>query len=108
MSASHHGNPEPRPQFSEGQIRQMEQLMDRIHRQVEGNAQRQYSQGRIGADDEGDLAIGIAADKDKQIVIIDFSKPVKWIGLAPKETNDLINLLLKKLKSLGHPVVLQA
>jgi hypothetical protein len=39
----------------------------------------QFPRGKLNADDEGQLAIAIAT-KDKTL-IIDFGKPVTWLGL---------------------------
>lgn len=102
MSASHHG-PEREPE--EEQRRR--ELMSRFLEQVEGKAKRIYSAGRVSADDDGDLALAVAADKEKKIVIIRFGKPVEWIGLGPKEVNGLINMLTEKLRQLGEPVAIK-
>ena len=37
--------------------------------------------GRLNSDDEGGLKMGIAADKANGIVLVDFGKPVAWLGL---------------------------
>jgi hypothetical protein len=97
MGTSHHGVP-PDP---EAEKRQRE-LMERFVAQAEGKAKRAYSQGRVNADDDGDLAMAVSADPVKQIVIIRFGKPVEWLGLHPKEVNGLINLLKNKLGELGE------
>jgi hypothetical protein len=101
MSASHHG-----PLNPGDEQRQRDELMRRFIDQVDGKARRQYSAGRVGPDDDGDLAIAIAADKAKNIVVIRFGKPVEWIGLGPAEVNDLINLLMSKLRDLGVPATI--
>lgn len=75
-------------------------------KQVKGHAQREYPDGRLGGDDLGSLAMAFAADKKKNVVVIDFGKPVMWLALPPKEVNDLINMLKSKLQELGHPVTI--
>lgn len=37
--------------------------------------------GKLNADDEGGLKMGIVADKANGVVQIDFGKPVAWLGL---------------------------
>ncbi len=43
-----------------------------------------FSQGQLNKDDEGEITLAVAADKKQNVVIIDFGKQVKWLGL-PKE-----------------------
>jgi hypothetical protein len=101
MSASHHG-----PLNPGDEQQQRDDLMRRFMDQVNGQAKRQYSAGRIGPDDDGDLALAVAADRAKNVVVIRFGKPVEWIGLGPDEVNGLINLLMQKLRDLGVPATI--
>jgi len=58
--------------------------------------------GRLNADDDGGLKIGIAADKANGIVRVDFGKPVAWIGLDKTTALDLARRLTwhaEKLKA---------
>lgn len=41
----------------------------------------EFPLGRLNADDEGGLKMGITADKANGIVCVDFGKPVAWLGL---------------------------
>jgi hypothetical protein len=100
MGAAHHG------EFSPEEQRKQRELMERFIGQVEDRAKRNYSQGRIGANDDGDLAMAITADRAKNIVIIDFGKPVTWMGLPPEQVNGLVNLLMQKLRELGAPATI--
>lgn len=56
-----------------------------------------FPDGKINKYDEGELRIGIAI-KDSN-VIIEFGKPVKWIGLPGDEAIALGKLLIKKGES---------
>jgi hypothetical protein len=98
MSASHHGQPDD--------IRRQRELMQRFIDQAQGEAVRKYSQGRIGPDDDGDLALAVMADRAKKIVVIRFGKPTEWIGLGPAEVQGLITLLMEKLRDLGVPATI--
>lgn len=98
MSTSHHGAaPDP----------QQDAVMKRLLEQLEGRARREYSKGRINADDDGELAVAVAADKKHNRIIIDFGKNLSWVGLVPEEANALINILREKLGQLGAPCVIE-
>lgn len=57
-----------------------------------------YPRGKFCEDDEGELTMGIGI-QDKTI-IIDFGKPVKWLGLAKQDAVNLANSLLEKANQL--------
>jgi hypothetical protein len=103
MGASHHGQPDG---FTPEERKRQQELFDRLLAQMDGTAKRNYSQGRVGPDDDGDLALAVTADKAKNVVVISFGKPVEWIGLGPVEVNGLINLLMQKLRELGVPATI--
>jgi hypothetical protein len=50
--------------------------LQRFFDQIEGPAKREYTRGRLSATDDGSLAFVVAANPQKQVVIIDFGKPV--------------------------------
>lgn len=56
-------------------------------------APREYPRGRLGADDDGALQVRMAV-KDGT-VLVDFGKPVAWIGLGPDDALAMASLLLK-------------
>ena len=91
MAASHHGVPNDRDPSQDA-------LMRRLVEQCERRAKREYPQGRVGGDDEGALAMAVAADRAKGIVRIDFGKPVEWLGLPPEEAVALAQLLIQKAR----------
>jgi hypothetical protein len=83
------------------------ELMQRFIDQCNGAAKRSYSQGRAGADDDGDLAIAIRADLERQIVILSFGKNVEWIGLGPRDAVALAKMLIEKARSVSQePLIL--
>ena len=76
------------------------EIMRRFISQVDGKAKRQYSQGRMSAEDDGDLAIAVGVDPQRKIIIIRFGKPIEWIGLGIAETEELIETLKDKIDKL--------
>ena len=58
-----------------------------------------YPEGKLNEDDEGELAIYIAAEKNN--VVIDFKKPVTWFALSPDDAVELALNIIKRAKSIG-------
>ena len=52
-----------------------------------------FPRGKIDSSDEGELQFGIAAAKGN--VIINFGKPVVWIGVPPEMAREMAASLLK-------------
>jgi hypothetical protein len=52
-----------------------------------------YPRGKVHPDDEGELEFKIAADQIKNVVVIQFPKPVFWLAMEP----DLAKLLAEKI-----------
>lgn len=90
MSAQHHG--------SRGE-RQSE-LMKRLLEQQNGTAKREWSAGRMGAEDDGDLSYALATDQRRGVIAMRFGKPVEWIGLGIKEAEELRDQLTERLMAL--------
>ena len=72
------------------------ELQKRFLDQVNARAKRNYSSGRLGADDDGDLAIAVVADTRHQVVRIDFGKPVEWVALDIPAIERLETMLMEK------------
>jgi len=53
----------------------------------------EFPDGKICEGDEGELGMTIESDKARKVIIIDFGKSVRWIGLGPAEVDGLIDLL---------------
>jgi acetyl-CoA carboxylase alpha subunit len=84
-----------------------EQLIaKRLLDQMEGRAtQREYPHGRLGADDDGALAVAIAADRKTGNVIITFGKPVSWVGMPAPEAIALANRIIEAARKASVPIV---
>jgi len=57
-----------------------------------------YPRGKFSEDDEGELAMRIGV-QDKTI-ILDFGKPVKWLGFGKQDAINLATSLLEKANQL--------
>lgn len=79
----------------------MAEIMKRFDDQIEGRMRRHYSQGRINPKDDGDLAYAVAADPTTGTVIIDFGKPVEWIGLKPNDVAAMVKILIQKAREVA-------
>lgn len=73
----------------------------RFLEQVEGRAQRSYSRGRVGPDDDGDLAMAIGADPAKGIVVIDYGKLIQWVGMPPEQAVKMAEMLIEKAMAVA-------
>ncbi len=96
MSTSHHGEQGPRRRTAEEDA-----VMKRLLDQFEGRARRTWSEGCINSDDEGDLSMAFTADKEHGVVVIDFGKPVKWLGLPPEQVAKLVEILVEKAREVA-------
>lgn len=91
MASAHHG---------EEEIRKQKELLSIFGNQVAGKAQRKWPEGRIAPEDDGQLAIMIAADFVKNVVMFEFGKPVAWLAMSPEQAKELGELMVKRAKEL--------
>lgn len=104
MSVQHHGAfPQSQPKVFDAA--KFAALAERFDAQVNGTAKREYSQGRMGAEDDGDLAYAITTDQRHGTIVIRFGKPTEWIGLDLKAAQELRDNLTERIMALkGIPV----
>lgn len=62
---------------------------------------RTYPKGKLSGDDDGSTPVAIAADKRNERVIINFFKPVEWIGLDKDSGFELLKSLAEKLTEIS-------
>jgi hypothetical protein len=62
----------------------------------------QVPQGRAGADDDGEIYLGLAADHQHAIVRIVFGTPIAWIGLPAEEARALAHMLVEMADELDR------
>lgn len=65
-----------------------------------GKAVRNYPDRRLGHEDEGETAFAIAADLHHNIIRIQFTKPMNWLGLDVKSARHLSKLIAEKANEL--------
>lgn len=53
-----------------------------------------FPDGKITNDDEGEIRIGITTKDDT--VVLDFGKPVAWIGFTKEQAKEIGELLIKR------------
>lgn len=59
----------------------------------------EYPQGRLNANDAGAVAMAVRTEAGK--VIIDFPKPIAWIGFTGDDAMALASLLVKHARVAG-------
>jgi hypothetical protein len=74
--------------------------VDRFFKQAIGTAQPEFPKGKLNPDDEGALAFAIAVDTTKKLMIVNFNKPVTWLGLYLPDAKKLHEAMGKKIKEL--------
>lgn len=57
-----------------------------------------FPNGKLNENDEGELVFGIAIDEGK--MVMNFGKPIKWIGFEKKQVEELITYLSEKVKEM--------
>jgi accessory colonization factor AcfC len=77
-----------------------EELERRFEDQVAGTAKRSYGSGRIGPDDDGELAAAMFVDKRHRKIVIDFGKAVTWLALNADDADNMANLLREQAAKL--------
>lgn len=66
---------------------------------------RQYPKGRISGDDDGQLTYGIAADTRNNRVILNFFKPIEWMGMDFEAGMQMLHGLARDLSKIGNIVI---
>jgi hypothetical protein len=55
---------------------------------------------RISPDDEGSISIAVTKDESQNCVIVQFGKPITWIGMDPHMALHLGSIIVGHAKSL--------
>ena len=92
---SHHGSGEEPSEF-------MKQMRNTVPDDIKAKLARMqemtgatgnFPHGKLGAGDEGEIAMAVGSDPAKGVVFIDFGKQVRWFGMEPAQVDGLIELL---------------
>ena len=76
------------------QVKQVEEGI--VRNQPKPGPTGAYPEGRINADDQGEIAIACAADPRGQRVVLDFGTQIKWLAFTPAQARSLATLLRQK------------
>ncbi|MEE9161323.1 MAG: hypothetical protein V3V73_05980 [Gammaproteobacteria bacterium] len=68
---------------------------EKFRRAILGDT-KTHPEGKIAPGDEGEIAFAVGSQHGK--VIIEFGKPVAWMGMNPQQAIALANTLLKHAK----------
>lgn len=90
MSMQHHGDND-----------HQSELLKLFREQQEGQAKRQWPQGRIDGTDDGQIAFKVGGDAERGVVVIDFGKPVAWTAMSPQEAVQLAQMLIKHARAIA-------
>jgi len=110
---SHHSD-RPFDALSEEQRETMRKVFERKIAPREGVMRKQlqeeigatgeFPEGKISEHDEGEIAFAIGHRFGK--VLIEFGKPVAWVGMTPQQAIALANALIshaRKAREIGSP-----
>jgi hypothetical protein len=65
---------------------------------VKPGATGEFSDGKIGPNDEGDLICGVATDPETGLVHVNFGKPIAWIAMRPVQARGFALLILEHVQ----------
>lgn len=72
-----------------------ERLMKEMQRRLHG----EFPAGRLNANDDGALAVGIGHQSGK--VVMQFPKAVNWIGFTPEQAIEIAETLVQHARDCG-------
>lgn len=58
----------------------------------------EFPRGKIEPSDEGEIRFAVGADQETQTVVLDFGKPVAWIGMTPEQAVEIAQSLIEKAR----------
>lgn len=59
----------------------------------------QYPRGKLCADDDGKCQLGVTTSD--RTVIIEFDRPMTWVGMSGDQAMELANVLIKRAREAG-------
>lgn len=80
---------------------EMSKLMQQFHDIKEGRAARQWPNGRLSGDDDGETVFKIISDSEKELVRIEFPKPVEWLAMTPQDAIKMAQLLIQHARAIS-------
>lgn len=71
-------------------------MSDELRKALGLGATGRYPQGQLAPEDEGEIKIAVAADTARGKVVVDFGKPVAWMGFDPQQALALADSIRAK------------
>ena len=75
--------------------------------QLEGDKKRSWPEGRLDAQDDGEVGISISSDVKRALVELNYSRPTQWFAIPPELAISLANSLIKNANHVldfqAHP-----
>lgn len=91
MTAPHSSMPDP----------EMQRLINQFHNMKEGRAARQWPDGRLSGDDDGEIVFKVGSDPEKVLVRIEFPKPTEWLAMPPQDAIKMAQLLIQHARAIS-------
>jgi hypothetical protein len=60
----------------------------------------EFPAGRYNSADEGELAVAVISDAEKNRVLLEFGKEIAWIAMTPEQADGFGNLLRQKAAAM--------
>ena len=89
MASEHHGSRKSQSEF-----------IQRFREQLTGEYKREFPDGRMGADDDGELTYAVATDHKHRTIVIRFAHKTDWIGFDIESAEKLRDALTERLHEL--------
>lgn len=80
-------------------MRKFSEQSDALKSQIALGATGKFPDGKLVPHDEGEIAFRVG--KVKGAVVIDFTKPIRSIGMTPQQACQLANSLLKHARDMS-------
>jgi hypothetical protein len=77
------------------------ELLQRLIDQRDGKAKPEFPNGKISENDEGAIAFKISPDPEGKVVVLDFGKQVRCVGMRPEEAVQLAQMLIKHARAIA-------
>lgn len=90
MTLPHHGDDGRQSEF----LKRFRELQD-------GVADRKWPEGRISGNDDGEIIFKIGSDPEKELVVLEFPKPVTWTAMPAQQAIDLAQLLIRHARAVS-------
>lgn len=90
------------------ELQREQEARELLEKQLRGVREKSYPNGQASPDDQGELALMVTVDEEKQIIRIEFGKEVKWLGMHAEQAVHLAEMLIEKAKTIAtEPLVIR-